>query len=115
MTPVRLQRIIAMTLVVSCLAVRDVSSSRNSPHIAEGAEDTQDECPPCELLFSKLERTPGRDGKLAQTVSVQERGEPKSGTGIMFSWAIATLMHACDYLEDLFGEEAKHTSYRTVM
>lgn len=37
-------------------------------------------------------------------VKVSERGEPKSGTGFMFEWAGGALIHACDYLTELFGE-----------
>ena len=62
-------------------------------------------CPPCELLFRKLQPTK-KDGKLAQVIRVQERGEPKSGTGMMFDWATGSLMHACDYLKHFFGEGA---------
>lgn len=95
-----------MVLMISCLNMGRVSSDENYPQVAE-AYSSDGACPPCELLFSKLERT-GRYGKLAQDIMVQERGEPKSGTGIMYSWALAALMHACDYLEELFGEETWH-------
>lgn len=69
------------------------------------AEHIQEACPPCEMLFSKLERT-GKNGKLTQDVRVQERGEPKSGTGIIYSWTTAALINTYDYLQGLFGEEA---------
>ena len=60
-------------------------------------------CPPCEFLFSKLEPSKS-GGKLVQNVKIQERGEPKSGTGFMFSWAAGTLVRTCRYLQSAFGE-----------
>ena len=65
----------------------------------------EEACPPCELLFRQLEST-GKNGKLTQDVRVQERGEPKSGTGMMFDWGTGALVRTCDYLRDLFGEKA---------
>ena len=44
-------------------------------------------------------------------VEVQERGEPKSGTGFMFEWAGGMLMHACDYLNMVFGESSCTIKY----
>lgn len=97
------RRAFSRTLLISCLAVTWVSSL--SQTLRNGlAEHIEDPCPPCELLFGKLEKT-GRDGKLSQEVRVQERGEPKSGTGFMYFWASATLLHTCGYLKGLFGEE----------
>lgn len=69
-------------------------------------------CPPCDLLFGKLEgngpspsmSSPGGgDGRRIQHVEVEERGEPKSGTGFMFEWAMSALSHTCRYLESAFG------------
>ena len=60
-------------------------------------------CPPCDFLFSKLEPSEN-GGKLVQNVKIQERGEPKSGTGFMFSWAGGTLVRTCRYLQSAFGE-----------
>ena len=63
----------------------------------------QETCIPCELIFRKLEST-GKEGEMIQDVSVQLRGEPKSGTGMSYDWASGALVRACDYLEQLFGE-----------
>lgn len=90
-------------LLVSCLAFNGVSSFRALPRNSE-TEHIQEACPPCEVLFSKLETTGGGQ-KLSQHVYAQERGEPKSGTGIMFFWARAALIHACNYLQENFGED----------
>ena len=106
MTPSLLLRILAMTLLVSCTAVMAAFPSHIHRRVSTAPESTEERCPPCELLFSKLEKT-GRYGKLAQEVRVQERGEPKSGTGFMYLWASATLIHTCDYLRELFGEQPK--------
>ena len=92
-----------MLLLISSLAVQGVSSIRLTSKNSE-TEDTKEPCPPCEILFSKLEKT-GRDTKLSQNVQVQERGEPKSGTRILYCWATAALIRACDYLQEQFGEE----------
>lgn len=59
-------------------------------------------CPQCDIFFSKLEPT-GDGGKLVQDVKVQERGEPKSGTGFMFFWAGGTLVQTCRYLQMMYG------------
>lgn len=94
-----------MLLLISCLAMHDVSSI----HLTSqnwSTEHTKEACPPCELLFSKLENT-GTGKKLSQTVQVQERGEPKSGTRILYCWATATLIRACSYLQEQFGEETQ--------
>ena len=107
----------AMMLLISCLAaVSGVSSSPRAlrPRIS-GTAGTEEACPPCELLFSKLERT-GKKGKLSQHIRVQERGEPKSGTGVAYFWATAGLIHACHYLEEHFGEVAYiHGNSRTAI
>lgn len=97
------QRAMATVLLVSCLAGNGVSSA---PYKLRGNKkrNAGEMCPPCELLFSKLEKG-GEHGKLTQDVMVQERGEPKSGTGFMYFWATATLIRTCGYLDELFGEE----------
>ena len=59
-------------------------------------------CLPCDSIFSKLEPS-GDGGKLFQDVKVRERGEPKSGTGFMYSWAGGTLVRTCRYLQWAFG------------
>lgn len=62
-------------------------------------------CPPCELLFRRLTTVAGdNNGRRVQDVKMQERGEPKSGTGFMFHWATGSLVHACEYLKSAFGE-----------
>ena len=61
-------------------------------------------CPPCELLFRKLESTGNDKGKMSQDVKVQLRGEPKSGTATSFDWGTGALVRTCDYLQRLFGE-----------
>lgn len=98
----QVRRVINTLLLVWSLAFIAASSSLDQRQVA-GAEHGEEPCPPCELLFSKLERT-GRDGKLAQDIRVQQRGEPKCGTGIIYFWVIASMKHACDYLQELFGE-----------
>lgn len=104
-----LRRMMAMVLLIFCLAVDEASAFHTRPRILE-TEYMEEACPPCELLFSRLERTVG-GVKLSQNVHVQERGEPKSGTGILFFWATAALMHACNYLQDQFGEETCGTRH----
>lgn len=62
------------------------------------------DCPAhCQSLFGKLE-----DGQIGsrgrvQHVEVQERGEPKSGTGFMYEWATGALGHSCVYLQRAYG------------
>lgn len=51
--------------------------------------DRVEGCLPCEGLFSKLEAGP--NGRLSQVVEIQQRGEPKSGTTLMWAWARKTL------------------------
>lgn len=104
MEPFLLHQMMATVMLVSCLAVNRVSVLHALPQNLE-AEHIEEACPPCELLFSKLETT-GRGKKLSQQVNVQQRGEPKSGTVIMYSWARAALIHACNYLKEHFGEES---------
>eukprot|EP00903_Cladosiphon_okamuranus_P021789 g20035.t1 len=41
---------------------------------------------------------------MQSNVEVQERGEPKSGTGFMFEWATWALGHACTYLVQAYGQ-----------
>lgn len=103
MAPLQLLRTLSTLLLICSLPAKEVSSSRAHWTVST-SEDIKEPCPPCELLFSKLEKT-GRHGKLSQDIRVQERGEPKSGTGFMYFWASATFIHTCDYLRDLFGEE----------
>lgn len=60
------------------------------------------DCPACDALFSYLETTP--TGERVHIAYQQQRGEPKSGTGIAFDWATNALFHACSYLKYYFGE-----------
>ena len=94
-----------MMLLTSSLVVDGAHSSPRRLQVSN-EEHTDYPCPPCGLLFSKLEKT-GSNGKLAQDIRVQERGEPKSGTGISFYWAWAALIHACGYLEEIFGKKKR--------
>lgn len=92
-----------MTLLASVLAASGLPAQlKNVSNAIEVL--TTDACPPCEILFRNLKRT-GTNGKLVQDVKVQERGEPKSGTGIMFDWASRSLVLTCHYLQKVFGEE----------
>lgn len=61
------------------------------------------ECLPCEDLFSRLEVGP--DGRLSQVVEMQQRGEPKSGTTVMWTWARTTLDETCKFLGSMYGSE----------
>ena len=99
------QKTILMMLLISCRAENVFSSTSNHQRVMEPEVITK-LCPPCELFFTKLEKT-GRDGKLTQDVRVQERGEPKSGTGLLFFWGSAALMRTCDYLQELYGEKTQ--------
>lgn len=89
-----------MGLFVHVGARVTMSSPQNSGEVTEHGF----ECTPCESLFSKLELSP--EGHRIQKVEMVERGEPKSGTGFMYSWAEAALRHACDFLRTSFGEES---------
>lgn len=92
----------AILAFCSFLAVGGFSSSQlKIPSVDH--ERREDLCPPCELLFRKLERNT-ESGKLAQVVRVQERGEPKSGTSLMLDWATGALDRTCIYLQQLYGE-----------
>lgn len=62
-----------------------------------------EDCRSCLDLFSKLERGP--DGRLSQAVEIQQRGEPKSGTSIMGSWAESALRGTCVFLGATYGSE----------
>lgn len=66
-------------------------------------EPAEEWCPPCDFFFRRLEENE-ETGKLSQIVSVQERGEPKSGTGLMMDWATGALDHTCVYLQHQYGE-----------
>lgn len=93
--------VVLVLMLVSFLAMAGLSSARS----AVKQDAAEDGCLPCEMFFRKLERT-GEHGKLSGVVRVQERGEPKSGTGFMFDWATGGLMRTCHYLQGLFGKDA---------
>ena len=99
------QKTLFMMLLTSCRALNGFSSTSKRQQVLEPEEITVI-CPPCELFFSKLEKT-GTDGKLAQDVRVQERGEPKSGTGMLYFWGRAALIRACGYLQELYYEQTQ--------
>jgi len=103
-----LRQRMVMALALICPAVNGVSSSPRHLRV-KNETPVQEICPPCELLFSKLENA-GTNGKLTQLVKVQERREPKSGTGLVYFWAIASFMKTCDYLQGIFGEESVCTN-----
>lgn len=94
----RLAGLAAITLPVEGDTASHVSKTREL-----GAGDPF-ECVPCEYLFSKLEFS--SSGKRIQDVSMQERGEPKTGTGFMFGWATRALKEACDYFQTSFGQDS---------
>ena len=106
MSPFTLQRITRSMMMIFLTSSLVVDRAYSSPRRLKvtNEEHTEYLCPPCELLLSKLGRT-GSNGKLAQDIRVQERGEPKSGTSVSYYWASASLIHACDYLQELFGKE----------
>lgn len=60
-------------------------------------------CPPCDHIFTRLEVD--RRGHRVQDIELHERGEPKSGTGFMMDWAGESVIRACEYLKQLYGEE----------
>ena len=82
-----------------------MAKSLGPPQVVEGVGKVVPKeriCLPCDSIFSKLEHS-GKGGKLFQKVQVRERGEPKSGTGFMFSWAGGALVRTCRYLQWAFG------------
>lgn len=90
--------------IASFLAVGGLSASKPDISDVNNEERTKKEtCTPCEHFFDRLEINE-ENGLLSEAVTVQERGEPKSGTGMMFDWATAALVQRCDYLQGLFGE-----------
>lgn len=67
--------------------------------------ELQEGCPPCDLFFSRLDEQPGGlygKGRV-QTVEMQMRGEPKTGTTFMFHWSHVLLVKTCEYLNGFFG------------
>lgn len=90
------------TMLGSFLAVGGLSSLHSMIPSVE-LERREESCPPCELLFRKLEKSK-KTGNMTQVVRVQERGEPKSGTSLMLDWATGALDQTCIYLQRLYGE-----------
>ena len=102
-----LRRTMIVALLMSFLAMDGLLLPAGGLLVVQEAF-ADEPCPACELLFTKLEGT-GRDGKLVQDIRVHERGEPKSGTGILFDWASATLLRTCHHLQGLFGKTTSST------
>jgi len=73
--------------------------------VVNGLSIKKEECVPCDTLFSKLKPS-GEHGKFSQEIVMTERGEPKTGTTIQYVRATAALVHACDYLKELFGVQS---------
>ncbi|CAM9643453.1 unnamed protein product [Scytosiphon promiscuus] len=77
---------------------------RNSTRFLAPSMAVGQGCPPCDGLFSKAQRTTG--GKRVQNVEIQLRGEPKSGTTMMYAWAVGALARTCEHLQATYGEES---------
>lgn len=92
-----------LMMLISFLALTGLSSPQSGV-LAVNEEHDEEFCPPCENFFRKLERNE-ENGLLSQVVKVQERGEPKSGTAMMFDWATGALVRTCSHLQTLFGKE----------
>lgn len=92
-----------LMMLFSSFAVEGVTSSVKFANFTE-ADTSGEMCPPCEVFFRKLEKS-GSAGKLVQTIRVQERGEPKSGTGVLYTWGAEALLRTCDYLQEIYGEK----------
>lgn len=73
------------------------------------ADSNREDCPTCDALFPLVETTPS--GERVGVVHYQQRGEPKSGTGVVFDWATKAISEACSYLNHYFGEGSCHTRY----
>ncbi|CAM9643384.1 unnamed protein product [Scytosiphon promiscuus] len=82
--------------VLSAAAYDRNSTRALSPFLTNGKD-----CPPCESLFSKAKTT--MDGKRIQNVEIQLRGEPKSGTTMMYAWAVGILARTCEHLQATYG------------
>ena len=94
-------------LILGCcwIGFGRIAKSLSPPQVVDGVREVvpkEEICLPCDSIFSKLEPSE-KGGKLFQKVQVRERGEPKSGTGFMFSWAGGTLVRTCRYLQWAFG------------
>lgn len=84
----------AAAMVMTTTAAATVMTT--TPYLVQG-------CLPCVDLFAKLEA--GADGRLSQAIDMQQRGEPKSGTTVMGSWATLALRGTCDFLGAMYGSE----------
>eukprot|EP00903_Cladosiphon_okamuranus_P015388 g14213.t1 len=89
---------------------KDASPSTSSNAMAARVRDTTDEqeeqlesleCIPCEAVFRKVGET--EVGAKVHNITVQIRGEPKSGTTFMYEWAANALMVVCGHIERMYG------------
>lgn len=79
-------------------------------NLAASQSYLQEPCPEkCSALFGKLETTPF--GEQVQDIVINQRGEPKSGTSFMFEWGQGSLIHACDFLQSLYGRWSCQTMW----
>lgn len=105
-----LQSMIMVTmLMLAAVLAGTTGLSSSSPDLTSvvsqvGQGWREEWCPPCEFFFRKLKKNEDGTGKLSQNIRVQERGEPKSGTGMMYDWATGALDQTCNYLQRLYGE-----------
>lgn len=97
------------SFLLICLVIECASASANSDDVLERELDTEEflGCPPCDTIFSMLHTS--ADGKRVQEIDMQERGEPKSGTGFMFQWARRALDGTCEYLRRIYGRDSCHS------
>ncbi|CAM9579189.1 unnamed protein product [Scytosiphon promiscuus] len=102
----------ALRTCLGCIVLMHLTSGGAGHAAPEGAHNSTRalapfadlggmQCPPCGDLFSKAKT--GADGKKNQHVEIQLRGEPKSGTTMMYSWAVGTLARTCEHLQATFG------------
>ncbi|CAM9656344.1 unnamed protein product [Scytosiphon promiscuus] len=89
------------------LSPAEPADTPGNPTMSIGGEEYR--CPKCEELFTRLETLP--DGTRRQETLLQLRGEPKSGTTFMFSWAYGILVRTCERLQDTYGYETCHTEH----
>lgn len=87
------------------------TTSSNIEVVVRG--DQEAPCPPCEMFFTKLD-VPLSSGETnySQDLKLIERGEPKSGTGYAFEWGVGSLLHACNHLQQFFGEDSCTTELK---
>ncbi|CAM9337264.1 unnamed protein product [Ectocarpus sp. 13 AM-2016] len=99
--------------VLVLLGAKVVDAADQSPKPVSGKRSLGEQggvqCLPCEGLFKNLEEAP--DGKLLQKSQLQLRGEPKSGTGFMFDWAVGILQLTCKHLQGMYGLTSCRTEF----